>query len=389
MNHKWLWLFLVLGGALALQTCTLPQPCTIANLSAPGLVSPAMWEVVSSLSPTLHWEYPGPYLPAPLPAPFPYPYPYPAPYPASYPSASCYPEFYRVRLSTGPEFLDELGGDTNSTSWTPSPLEPGKEYRWGIFAFVGETGKFSGSRVFFTGPICECDSDSLLAPTLIGPTGTIDDLYPTLMWDYPGDCSPQSYRVDLSTDPSFEDTSLSGGTGNPSSRWGPANYLQDCMDYYYRVAVVCETPDGETIMGPYSATESFSTEESACLEPILFQPPMFTPTIDGNCRLGPNTLYQRVLVAEPGLPLEVIGRNENGDWFLVRAREGVECWMADVTGEFVGDKKLVEVNTNYPALPEKKPNEKLKCNYDSAESCKAAGCKWVSNYPQPGYCTEP
>jgi hypothetical protein len=246
--------------------------------------------------------------------------------------------------------------------------------------------------VFFTGPICECDPDTLLAPVLVGPTGTVDDLYPTLMWDYPGDCLPQSYRVDLSTDPSFADTSLSGGTGNPSVRWGPAHDLLDCTDFYYRVAVACETPEGETILGPYSATESFSTAESLCLEPepAPSRSPMFTPSTNGNCREGPTTYHERVAVADPGVPLEVIGRNQAGDWYLVRLRENVECWMSDVTGELEGDIELVEVNTNYPALPEPKPGDKLKCNYDTYEACKAAGCKWVSNnYPQPEYCTKP
>jgi hypothetical protein len=315
--------------------------------------------------------------------------PYPYPYPVPYPSANCYPENYRVRLSTGPEFLDELGGDTSSTTWTPSPLEPGKEYRWGVFAFAGGASKFAGSRYFFTGPICECDPDSLLAPTLIGPSGTIGDLEPTLLWDYPGDCSPQSYRVDLSTDPTFEDTSLSGGTGNPSSRWGPAEKLQDCITFYFRIAVACEMPGGETILGPYSAVQSFTTAESLCIEPVPYSlHPMFKPDTDGNCRLGPNTLYSRLGKAEPGIPLEVMGRNAAGDWYLVRLREGLSCWMSEVTGEFEGDKQLVEVNNDYPALPERKPDDLKSCDFANPETCKAAGCQWVPIGDKTGYCVE-
>jgi hypothetical protein len=83
----------------------------------------------------------------------------------------------------------------------------------------------------------------------------IFELRPGLDWRYNDKiCQPEGYRIDLATDPSFEDTSLSGGTGNPSTLWAPGEPLEACTTYYWRVAGII----GFTL-GPYSETESFST----------------------------------------------------------------------------------------------------------------------------------
>jgi imidazolonepropionase len=149
-----------------------------------------MWSVVGSLSPSLTW---------------------------SYPNASCNPQGYAIDLRTGPLFTDHLGGGTGnpSTSWGPgSPLQPGKEYEWLVQAINGTTmGPPAGYDYFFTGPMC--DTAALVAATPLQPANgaIVNNLDPSLIWLYPDACLPQGYRVDLSTDPSFADTSLSGGTG--------------------------------------------------------------------------------------------------------------------------------------------------------------------------------
>ncbi|HTX89655.1 MAG TPA: SdrD B-like domain-containing protein [Anaerolineales bacterium] len=241
MKAKWILLFL--GAVLALLIlagCNLGTPvCPTGSLQAVTLGSPAMWEIVSSLSPTLSWTYP---------------------------DVTCHPEGYRIELRTGPLFTDDLSGGTGnpSTLWSPgAPLQPGREYEWAVSPINGTTlGPIAGYRYFFTGPMC--DTASLHAPALLQPDdgAVITDLDPTLIWLYPDPCLPQGYRVDLSTDPTFTDTSLSGGTGNPSTRWGPGSPLTDCTTYFWRIA-----PINDTTLGPFSEANSFRTNASGTCAP--------------------------------------------------------------------------------------------------------------------------
>ncbi len=234
--RKWIFITLGLGGLLLLASCDLPVPtCSSSEMVAPVLQSPAMWSLVDPPPPVLSWQNPG----------------------------SCNPERYRIRLSTGPYFTDELGAEVSgtTTSWTPTmPLEPATEYAWAVSPLVGSTaGSIAGFSYFFTGPMCY--PSTFVAPVLLEPAdgAVIMDNSPTLIWDYPDDCLPAGYAVHLSTDPSFSDTSLHGGTGNPSTRWGAGRPLADCTRYYWRVA-----PMTGTTMGPFSETFTFRVEISAC-----------------------------------------------------------------------------------------------------------------------------
>lgn len=235
MRKRMLVLF-VLMGALLLTGCESLKPlCDSDEMVAPVLQSPAMWSVAESPY-LLQWSNPG----------------------------SCRPEKYRVRLSTGPFFTDDLGGETGgaNTGWLPpsSSLQPATEYEWGVYPLVGSTvGPVAGFSYFFTGPMC--DPAAFVSPVLLEPANNavLMDNMPTLIWDYPEDCLPAGYAVHLSTDPSFADMSLSGGTGNPSTRWGRGTPLADCTRYYWRVA-----PITGTTLGPFSETFTFRVEISAC-----------------------------------------------------------------------------------------------------------------------------
>jgi hypothetical protein len=95
-----------------------------------------------------------------------------------------------------------------------------------------------------------------MAPVLMAPFNgaSINELNPSLIWEYPDEtCRPDSYGIALSTTPDFSDTSLNGGTGNPSTRWGPGDPLTDCTTYYWRV-----TPYVGDTAGPVSGVFSFS-----------------------------------------------------------------------------------------------------------------------------------
>jgi hypothetical protein len=102
-----------------------------------------------------------------------------------------------------------------------------------------------------------CDTASLIAPALIDPAdgAVVNTLNPTLHWVYPDTCVPEGYRIDLSVDPTFTDTSLSGGTGNPSTNWGPGTPLTDCTTYFWRVA-----PINGITLGPFSSAFTFRTD---------------------------------------------------------------------------------------------------------------------------------
>ena len=215
-----------------LTACEMPVTCdTPGELVAPVQESPAMWEVVDSLTPTLSWSNPG----------------------------DCNPDRYLLKLYY---MGGESGHNTDgpSLSYTmASPLEPGTEYAWTVQPRLDSSfGPIAGRNYFFTGPMC--DTSTLVAPNLLEPANgaIINDDYPSLKWDYPDPCLPPSYAVFLSTDPSFTDTSLNGGTGNPSTRWGPGDHLDDCTEYFWRVA-----PWYGTEIGPLSTTYSFYVDESS------------------------------------------------------------------------------------------------------------------------------
>jgi len=288
-----------------------------------------MWGIVSNLTPTLSWAYP---------------------------DATCVPEQYNVRLRTGPFFSDDLGGTTVGpvTNWTPStPLEPGTEYSWGVHAMVGSSsGPFAGSRYFFTGPMCL--TQALVAPILLEPADAaiVNDDWPTLIWDYPNPCLPEGYRIDLSTDPSFADTSLSGATGNPSTRWAAGLPLDDCQLYYWKVA-----PGNGTTLGPASTTRSFRIDVNgtcpaipAAISGTVFHDLCGIPDLgplpnplpagcvdDGGGSAEANGIFEP---GEPGIAdivvrlgsgacpatnLSSIPTNSNGEYFLTGLSPGTYC----------------------------------------------------------------
>lgn len=234
-------LALFFAAALLITGCAKVVTCPASYLVAPTLITPANWALVDTLTPTLGWTFPS------------ISYPYPSA------GTTCRPEIYRVYISTGPFFVDELGfdvaGSVTSTAVT-SALEPGSEYAWGVQPFsFGESGPYAGNRYFFTGPVCS--ADSLVAPVLLAPFngGTVNEVNPSLIWDYPDDtCAPEGYRIELDTSPEFTNPDLNGGTGNPSTRWGPGDSLTECTTYYWRVTPMVDS----TVMGPTSETFSFS-----------------------------------------------------------------------------------------------------------------------------------
>ncbi|MCX6027286.1 MAG: hypothetical protein NTY23_13700 [Chloroflexi bacterium] len=229
--------------SLVLTSCsggTKTTTCSPEQLKAPSLIAPIDFSVVSELAPALTWSYTG----------------------------TCAPSSYRVEIASDSSFAEtSLGGSSagTATSFTPStPLAPGHEYWWRVAAVSGSnTGPHSSPMRFYAGPLC--DAAALTAPGLDSPAdgATVTENRPTLQWSYPGvGCLPPSYRVDLATDATFADPSLSGGTGNPSMRRTPGSDLADCTAYFWRVAGAVDSNPG-----PYSATRSFTTNFTGACAP--------------------------------------------------------------------------------------------------------------------------
>ena len=228
----------VLGLSLVMSGCEYDPAaptCDPGDLVSPELSAPANWEVVTGSHVTLDWNYP---------------------------DESCEPEGYQIILSRSRNFdpIDITGGtgDT-STSWSPAgPLEPAAEYFWRVAAMVGTTvGPYSSHiQSFFTEPICDPDTQEMPILDLPAYGGIFERGYSSLEWSYPvSSCIPESYRVELSADPDFSDTSLFGGTGNPSTRWGPGDPLEPATQYYWRIA-----PFTDGVLGPFSNPSTFFTD---------------------------------------------------------------------------------------------------------------------------------
>ena len=72
----------------------------------------------------------------------------------------------------------------------------------------------------------------------------VGSLEPSLTWSYPNaSCNPQGYAIDLRTGPLFTDH-LGGGTGNPSTSWGPGSPLQPGKEYEWLVQAINGTTLG-------------------------------------------------------------------------------------------------------------------------------------------------
>jgi hypothetical protein len=113
-------------------------------------------------------------------------------------------------------------------------------------------------------PLATCPTEELVAPVLVAPGNgdTVNTRLPTLTWSYPANCTPEGYRIDLSPVVDFTDTSLSGGTGDPSTSWSPGEELQDCIVYFWRVAGI-----NGTTLGPFSGVRGFTVDETGTCEP--------------------------------------------------------------------------------------------------------------------------
>ncbi len=238
---------LMILGVIGLSGCDVP--CDPGSLVQPDLISPNWREVMDGSAAVLEWSYPD----------------------------TCDPEEFEIILSKDRDYAviehtQLVPGD--STTWTPPTLDTAEEFWWRVRAKVGSSyGGYSGERrSFFTLPYCT--AGDLYRANLVSPAygGIFTRGYDSLEWEWPiSACIPESYRVELSTESDFSDTSLNGGTGSPGTRWGPGSPLDPATQYFWRI-----TPFADGTWGPTSIAYSFFTDP-ICSGASLVAPNAVTP----------------------------------------------------------------------------------------------------------------
>ena len=236
---------------LGLSACT--PTCDPASLLPPDLVSPGWSEVLDGSAVTLEWSYPD----------------------------SCQPEQYEIKMFLDPDISsiahDQLvAGDT--TTWTPPTLDLAEEYFWYVRAKVGSSsGHWSSElRSFFTLPYC--DAGDLVEPyTLVPENGGIYDRtrWEPLRWEWPlSTCIPEDYRVEISMDPDFVDTTYNGTTGSPETNFYFGSVPPAATQFWWRVSAFV---DGT--YGPASYPMTFFSNP-ICAGSALVQPEALLPADD-------------------------------------------------------------------------------------------------------------
>jgi len=258
MSKKAIITLLSMAAALLILSGCAPT-CDPLSLVAPVLVSPDWREVVDGSAASLEW---------------------------SYPDASCEPEDFEIILSQDRDFnvieLAELVPGDN-TSWTAPVLDDAEEYFWRVRAKVGSSyGPYSSElRSFFTGPTCS--AADLVRPTLLYPAGggIFQRDYDSLEWEWPiSSCIPESYRVEVSMDEDFVDTTYNGGTGTPGTRWGFGSTPPAATHFWWRISAYA---DG--VYSSPSAVHTFYTDP-ICSGSSLQRPVALTPLDDEVVSVG-------------------------------------------------------------------------------------------------------
>lgn len=301
----------------------------------------------------------------------------------------CAPELYKVYFSSDPDFgWSRVGTTEGETTW-PDPdaewpqmgLEPATQYFWYVRGWSdGTLGPTSPVRIFLTGPMCN-EPANLVAPELLEPADgeSVGSVNVQLHYE-PGDpgCVPETYYIDLQTDPTFSGTSLLDAESPGFWHFFIASGLEDCTAYYWRVAAI---EDG--VMGPYSDSYSFFTNESGiCMQSMI---PQIEALWDLPCYSGPGSAYPIVGYFLGGETANVVAQSLNQQWWYIENPDAQDiCAVPQEGTEPLGDMSGVPLWND--------PEPAAACGtYSTQGACVEAGCRWVPNVTtgQGGYCTDP
>ena len=230
------------------------NPCDALSLIAPVTELPVDGGTVTTSDPTYTWGYTDP---------------------------TCTPEGYHLQVSPIADFsVIEVDVRQNKPfkAWiTGFFLTDCTDYYWRVAAIESVTdGPWSNVSEFSTdlAGTCLCGPGTFLQPSITAPGvfEVVPDLVPSIQWTDPSICAVEGYAIHLSPDSDFTDTTYNGGTGTPSTSWGPGSPLQQVTRYYTRVAGMVGSD-----MGPWSSTRSFFTGPECTSPSELVAPELFSP----------------------------------------------------------------------------------------------------------------
>lgn len=301
---------------------------------------------------------------------------------------TCIPENYSVYISPTHDFSDvSLFGDSPIPVWGPSsPLSPGTHYWWQVAAQVGSTvGPFSPVQQFLTGPICTDPVDGYRGDPveLISPEdgAILSDLSAMLVYDS-GTCLPESFWVDLTTDPTFLSTSLIGEVSPPALAV-PVDDLSNCTQYFWKVAPM----SGGAIESTYaSGIQTFYVDLGNCVETIAAH--AYAPA-NITCRRGDSLQYESEGYFFEGSVLPILGANTSLSWILLDMPFN-PCWVDLSLVEIIGPFENVPLAYPPPLFDETEEGPLPPCSTLDQASCQMRlDCEWYDQPNQAPHCFDP
>jgi CSLREA domain-containing protein len=131
------------------------------------------------------------------------------------------------------------------------------------------------------------------------------------------------------------------GTSRPQGEW--------CDIGAYELEMVASSLQGFSTPLLPEATPTSTALPTPTDAPQI---PEITFTRNAFCRKGPGTAYFDVTAFESGKIADIVGKNQQGSWWLVQIPGGQErCWVADSVGDKTGDLSLLPVEPA-PVLPD-------------------------------------
>ncbi len=298
--------------------------CPADEMSAPWGVFPDNYQIVDSATPTLVADYD--YLAIT--------YPNPKPSPA----VSCTPEQMHFYLSTGPDYLDEIGGYSTPTfKWTvTTPLKAGVTYRWAVAGVTNSIeGPISSYYYFVAGPICEEGELTTAIPLEPTDGAVVNTLNPTFKWTVEENipCIPSAYYVHWTRS---DITGVEGHFGpfnSPTHISAPLSEdLTDCRPYKWRMESSLQGYYQGWSGTVYSEWKDFivSLPGTNCdlLEvnnDVIKED--FLGIQNANCRSNPWINGNEVGFLPAGETATLLGLNEDASWGFFKLLNKRECWI--------------------------------------------------------------